>query len=204
MKELHIKHTRLNYDSWQIDHKEYYQTYMETENFTGYLALLKIIKNDHCSVWNWHGREKLRVSATGVRWLMILPPDGRYCIKMMVNPKGKCFLWYIDMCDSIGIDADGTYYINDLFLDLLVHPSGEIVVGDRDELDGALEQKVITEEQYNKALATAQELTEGLLKDIDKFKKYCFARLEDIYEQLDLPKSKSRIHWLERIKSWRK
>lgn len=196
-KELHIKHTRLVYDTWNINQQEYYQTSVENEKYAGYLALLKIVKNDHVSVWSWHGKEKLKVSGKNVRWLMILPKDCNYCIKMMLNPRGKCFLWYIDMIDSVGVDSDGIYYFNDLFLDLLVHPSGEIVVGDRDELDAAYEQKIITKDQYEKAIKTAEELMEGPLKDIQSFKSYCYERLHDLNHELGLKEPNKFLAWIK-------
>jgi hypothetical protein len=90
----------------------------------------------------------------------------------MMDEKGQILVWYIDMIARQGEDADGMPWFDDLYLDLVVYPDGEIFVDDRDELDEALRQKDITQEQYELALRTADELREGLLKDVDAFRKY--------------------------------
>ena len=77
---------------------------------------------------------------------------------------------YIDMIDAQGIDEDSTPYFFDCYLDLIIYPDGNIIVDDRDELDAALSGGDITEEQYNRALQTADKLQSGLLKN---YGEYC-------------------------------
>ena len=64
---------------------------------------------------------------------------------------------------------DAPYFI-DCYLDLIIYPDGNIIVDDRDELDAALSEGDITEEQYNRALQTADKLQNGLLKN---YGEYC-------------------------------
>lgn len=44
---------------------------------------------------------------------------------------------------------DGAPYFDDLYLDLVVYPDGTVIVDDMDELEEALLEKGITQEQFN-------------------------------------------------------
>ena len=87
----------------------------------------------------------------------------------MMNEKDDIILWYIDMIAEQGMDADSIPYFDDLYLDLVVYPTGMIKVDDMDELEEALLRKDITKEQFNLAINTSNKLKNGLLSDIDSF-----------------------------------
>lgn len=70
------------------------------------------------------------------------------------------------------MDIDGVPYFKDLYLDLIVYPDGRILVDDMDELEEALIQKDITQEQFDLAVNTSDMLRNGLLKDINAFIEY--------------------------------
>ena len=59
-----------------------------------------------------------------------------------------------------------------MYLDLVVYPNGEIKVDDMDELEEALRQGDITQEQFDLAINTADELKKGLLKDVRSLVSY--------------------------------
>lgn len=71
-----------------------------------------------------------------------------------------------------GICADGILYFYDLYLDLIVYPSGEIIKDDMEKLEEALRQKDISQKQYDLAVCTAAKLKMGLLQDIDSFVRF--------------------------------
>ncbi len=167
-----MKRCRLSYDEWKcIISKEMSGKRVKTDFFEGYLGLIKILRVSEVQKWKIRG-EELVVCDKGIKWLTILPQHEFYCITAMMDEKGQILVWYIDMIARQGEDADGMPWFDDLYLDLVVYPDGEIFVDDRDELDEALRQKDITQEQYELALRTADELREGLLKDVDAFRKY--------------------------------
>ena len=56
--------------------------------------------------------------------------DDFYCITAMMNSDNDIVVWYIDMIASQGLDTDGILYFDDLYLDLVVYPNGEIMVDD--------------------------------------------------------------------------
>lgn len=69
------------------------------------------------------------------------------------------------------------------YLDLIVYPDGSVVEDDRDELEEAMAQGIISRVQFDLANHTAQDLREGLLADITKLKQYTELCLRTILEQ---------------------
>ena len=63
-------------------------------------------------------------------------------------------------------------------MDLIVYSDGSIKVDDRDELDAAYEDGDISEEQYNRAIYTAETLEQGLLKDYGEYQSFVSDRLK--------------------------
>ncbi len=112
--------------------------------------------------------------------MIIVPETGKYTVTVYMNQEYRPVVWYIDIIDGVGIDEDGMFFVRDLFLDLLVSPEGEIKEDDRDELEGALEQGVITDCQFAQADRTARELRLYLEKDFQEFLGFCGKRLEEI------------------------
>ncbi len=79
--------------------------------------------------------------------------------------KDKNFLyWYFDILDIHYDKVTDTYTLNDLLVDIKVHPDGKVEVLDADELAQALEDGLITQEQAVESL----RILDGLLKMIYK------------------------------------
>ncbi len=77
--------------------------------------------------------------------------------------KDKNFLyWYFDILDIHYDKVTDTYTLNDLLVDIKVHPDGKVEVLDADELAQALEDGLITQEQAVESL----RILDGLLKMI--------------------------------------
>jgi predicted RNA-binding protein associated with RNAse of E/G family len=77
--------------------------------------------------------------------------------------KDKNFLyWYFDILDIHYDKVTDTYTLNDLLVDIKVHPDGKVEVLDADELAQALEDGLITQEQAIESL----RILDGLLKMI--------------------------------------
>nr|WP_314459024.1 DUF402 domain-containing protein [uncultured Clostridium sp.] len=167
-----MKKCRLSYDEWKcIVSKDMYGKKVNTGFFRGYIGLIDIKAVSEKQIWKFNG-EEIVVCDKGLKWLSILPQDGFYCITAMMNERNDILVWYIDMIAKQGIDIDGIPYFNDLYLDLVVYPDGKIMVDDMDELEEALFQNDITQEQFNLAINTSNELITGLLNDVNVFIEY--------------------------------
>lgn len=94
------------------------------------------------------------------------------------------------MIDGQGTDEDGVCFYNDLFLDLIILDSGEIVEDDREELDMALAQGVISKEQYTRVNETALYLKERLRINSNWILDYCQETMIKIEKEISEDKCK--------------
>ena len=69
--------------------------------------------------------------------------------------------WYFDIAREIGKE-NGLPYEDDMYLDVLITDSGEIILLDEDELKEALDKKQITKEEYENAYKEAYQLMDRL------------------------------------------
>lgn len=167
-----MKRCRLSYDEWKcIVSKNITGKRIQEDFFQGYIGLIEINEVSEAQIWKFNG-EDMVVCDKGIKWMSILPRNDFYCITAMMNEKEEILVWYIDMIESQGTDSDGIPYFNDLYLDLVVYPDGTIMVDDMDELEEALLQKDITQEQYDLAVNTCDKLKNGILQDISLFKEF--------------------------------
>lgn len=163
---------RLTYDEWKcILSKERVGRTVNSNSFNGYIGLLIINKVLEPQVWKFN-HEDIIVCDDGFKWLTILPHNEFFCITTVMNEENEIAVWYIDIINSQGYDENGIPYFEDLYLDVVVYPDGEIIVDDMDELEKALQENDITEEQFDLAIKTSMKLKEGLLSDINEFIKY--------------------------------
>ena len=164
-----MKRSKLSYDEWKcIETKKLKGKQVNTDFFKGYIGILEIEKVTEKQIWRFN-YEDIIVCDNGLKWISILPQNDFYCITAMMNENNDILLWYIDMIAEQGIDVDSIPYFDDLYLDLVVYPTGIIKVDDMDELEEALLKKEITEEQFNLAICTSNKLKNGLLNNIDTF-----------------------------------
>ena len=162
-----MKRSKLSYDEWKcIETKKLKGKQVNTDFFKGYIGILEIEKVTEKQIWRFN-YEDIIVCDNGLKWISILPQNDFYCITAMMNENNDILLWYIDMIAEQGIDADSIPYFDDLFLDLVVYPTGIIKVDDMDELEEALSREEITEDQFNLAINTSNKLKNGLLSNID-------------------------------------
>ena len=177
-----MKRKRLSRDLWtRIAAKRVCLARADFPEFRGWACRLDMLAVPEPSVWRRRGAD-VPVCAAGSRWLGLLPQDDFYCVTAMLAPDGEILLWYIDLIAGQGVDPDGTPWFDDLYLDLLVWPDGEVNVDDRDELDAALAEGDITAAQHALALETAARLCGGTLgrpEGLRALTEKCLALFED-------------------------
>lgn len=185
--KLKIKHTRMTFDEWNssIVKKNVYLSEDEEKRY----GLIHIEKVKEKQVWGFLDGRPV-VADDGFQWLVIVPKYKNYVITMYMDQNRKTILWYIDMIDGQGTDEDGVCFYNDLFLDLIILDSGEIVEDDRDELDMALAQGVISKEQYTRVNETALYLKERLRINSNWILDYCQETMIKIEKEISEDKCK--------------
>lgn len=169
-EELIIKHVRMTFDGWNrsILKKRVYLS----EDAENRYSLIYIDRVKEKQVWEFLEGKPV-VADDNFKWLVAAPKYENYVITMYMDQNMKTILWYIDMIDGQGIDEDGVYFYNDMFLDLIVLSSGEIIEDDRDEFERALIMGVISQEQYELVKKTALELKKKVCEDSNWISIYC-------------------------------
>lgn len=105
--------------------------------------------------------ETIRIADAGYAWVQQFPSDAHHAVTSMFDATGQLVQTYVDICLRTGVE-DGRIYWEDLFLDLIVLPSGEVLLVDTDELEAALEQGIISEAEYALAWSEAKRLQKQL------------------------------------------
>ncbi len=129
--------------------RKYSQTYLETKEFKGYITLLNTIKvTEPLSVQ--YGKKLVCIVDDGYMWLQQFPFNKNHSVTTMFDADGNIVQWYIDICLRNGM-KNGIPWMDDLFLDIVVLPSGELIVRDADELEDALSKGIVDKALYDLA-----------------------------------------------------
>lgn len=161
-----MKRTFANRPNWtRIIDKRFKVKYIEQKEFKGYVSIIYANKVKEPLVVN-PGNKKLCIMDDGFAWIQYFPKDCNYALTTMFNDKQEVVQWYFDICDGNKINSSGIPYYDDLYLDVVLLPTGEMILLDEDELQQALEDKDITKDQYELAYREAQMI----MKDIQENK----------------------------------
>ena len=157
-----MKRKFANRPGWKrILQKRYYQTYLKTAEFTGHVALLCLDAVRAPLVVKVYDKPVCIVDS-GYSWLQYFPDNAHYIVTTVFDANSQPVCWYIDVCLSTGVDDDNISWMDDLYLDIAILPSGEVELLDADELEDAYGSGAITEEAYNLALRVARELLDQI------------------------------------------
>ena len=100
-------------------------------------------------------------------------------ILILYNNKKEIIEWYFDIAREIG-NENGCPYEDDLYLDVVVNPNGEILLLDEDELKEAFDRLEVSQETYDMAYNEANNLMEKLKGNKDKLEKFTNRYLKDL------------------------
>ncbi|MBO1511112.1 DUF402 domain-containing protein [Metabacillus bambusae] len=157
--------------------KEYRQLFLDTEGFKGYISLIKI-NSVLEPLYVQYGEKRFCIVDDNYIWLQHFPSEQRYSVTTMFNPKGEVVQWYIDICKQNGIE-NNVPWMDDLFLDIVVLPTGDVIQKDTDELEDALNQGIIDEALYNIAW-----IENNNLKELIKANKFDLMKLTKKHKNL--------------------
>ncbi|WYP27549.1 DUF402 domain-containing protein [Alkalihalobacillus sp. FSL W8-0930] len=129
--------------NWKrVTKKRYTQRYIKSEEFTGTIALIDLQEVTERLVVQYESKEVCIVDS-GFVWLQHFPDNGHHVLTTVFNESSEIVQWYIDICNTKG-NTQGVPWYEDLFLDLVVLPTGEVFQLDHDELEEALQQGMVS------------------------------------------------------------
>lgn len=133
----------------RIFQRKYAQDFLDTEKFKGYITLLHTIKvREPLSVT--YGEKQVCIVDDQYMWLQQFPAEKKHSVTTMFDASGEVVQWYIDICLRNGMEND-IPWIDDLFLDIVLLPTGELFIKDEEELEDALSNGIIDEHLYTLA-----------------------------------------------------
>lgn len=130
--------------------KRFVATAVEEPTFRGYVALLTF---DLVGKPGWlaYAGQRLLIADDGYCWLQYYPQDAHYALTATFDARDEFVYWYIDIVKAHGPGDDGIPWYDDLYLDIIILADGAIHVLDADELDEALSEGKITQEEWQLA-----------------------------------------------------
>ncbi|MBR0491828.1 MAG: GNAT family N-acetyltransferase [Clostridia bacterium] len=105
------------------------------------------------------------------KWLEFYDYSSKVKLTAIYDENSDIIEWYFDIAREIGKD-NGIPYEDDLYLDVVVTPSGDVILLDEDELKQAYDRKELTKEEYENAYKEAEQLINKLKNNKDKLKEY--------------------------------
>lgn len=189
-----MKRKRLDRDlKWGFQYFPYYQERLDSEIYHGLVSLIMLTDGEYY-YWDFPKAGKTAVCGKGMVWLQLFPDSCKRLITAMYLPqnkvvKGELFPYsvsaiYVDVAEGPEYDPDGVAAYIDKYLDVRLTPQGDILIDDRDELDEALKNGELTEEQYNDALAECERIIAQMGTDIEKTEKWCSDILNIMYKRI--------------------
>ena len=151
----------------------------DNTDFVGDIALIKFNKmNKPYMVENL----KLCMANNNYKWLEIYDYNKKYRLTAMYNENNEIIEWYFDIARKIGKD-NGMPYEDDLYLDVVVTPTGDIILLDEDELKKAFDRFEVNESDYDMAYNEAKKLIELLEDNKDKLRVFTDKYLNEMLKE---------------------
>ncbi len=108
---------------------------------------------------------------TGYKWLEFYDYNSKVKLTAMYDENSQIIEWYFDIARRIGKENDIPYE-DDLYLDVVVNPIGEIILLDEDELQVAYDRLEVNKEEYDMAYKQANQLIKKLENNKDKLEEF--------------------------------
>ena len=113
------------------------------------------------------------IADAGYSWLQVAFKGQQFWATMMYDAQGEFLQGYFDITAWNNFDDMENPTFQDMYLDLVLLNNDKIQVLDRDELDEALEKKVITVEQHQQTVKAGEELYQFLQENREEFIRFC-------------------------------
>ena len=147
----------IDLNSWKrVPSKQFKVLYFNEDDFKGYLGYLKMDKVLKPLIYS-SNKFKVCIIDNDYKWLRFLQDDSEYSILCVFDNNDNIVQWYFDVIGGQGV-IKGIPYFDDLYLDVILYPSGYMVEKDQKELKLAYKLKKITEENYKMAHRIANNI----------------------------------------------
>lgn len=166
-----MKRKRADRADWRrVTQRRFTVAYLDGPEFMGYVALLRI-DGVRAPMWDVFFGRGVTVADVGYAWLQHFPTQGHAIVTTMFDAEGRIVQWYVDIVAAHGVGDDGVPWYDDLYLDVVALPTGEVAIVDGDELNAALRSGDIDEDAHEMAWSEALQVREAIrLEQFDLFR----------------------------------
>lgn len=178
---MEIKKRRMAREGWSrlIQRRSAYKAY-DLSGFHGLAGLICMDKVTSPGIKTIPGAQ-VRIIDNGYRWIQAAPKDAHWWLTMMVDARGQIIQFYFDITKQNVLCAEQSYFL-DLFLDIVVLSDGRIILLDRDELDMALNEGVISDDDHRLAIQTADTLMREIPVHMKELEAFSYRLLSELSE----------------------
>ncbi|HAR85030.1 MAG TPA: DUF402 domain-containing protein [Clostridium sp.] len=171
-----MKRRFANKPDWsRVLRKEFKIEFIDNEELRGYISSIHMKEITEPLIIQTKGVDYCIVDKD-YSWIQYFPENKNYVLTVMIDEKHNIIQWYFDISEKYELTEDGIPFYDDLFLDIVVLTTGEVILLDEEELEEALNNEEITEKQYGDAKEQAKELIVWINKNFEKLyeltKKY--------------------------------
>lgn len=99
----------------------------------------------------------LCIQDNNYKWLEFYNYSSKVRLTAIYDENNEIIEWYFDIAKEIGKE-NGIPYEDDMYLDVVLRPNGEIILLDEDELKEALDEQIITKKEFDNAYNVANDL----------------------------------------------
>jgi len=117
----------------------------------------------------------------GYKWLEFYDYNAKIKLTAIYDENSQIIEWYFDIARRIGKENDMPYE-DDLYLDVVVTSTGEIILLDEDELQAAYDRLEVNKEDYDMAYKEANQLMKKLENKKDKLEVFTTKYLQEFKE----------------------
>ncbi|ANE47881.1 hypothetical protein SY83_18055 [Paenibacillus swuensis] len=170
--------------NWRrIVNKSYASVHLNDAEFKGYVTFYKIHQLRE-PLWKEYLQSRLCLADEGYIWLQHFPENERYVVTTMFNSSLQVVQWYIDICKDQGLTDQGVPWFDDLFLDVIILPSGEVLLVDEDELEEAYDHGEITKSDFDTAKVEANKLLDSIKNGSFVYRELAVDHLQRLFGDL--------------------
>lgn len=142
-----------------------YQIMLYLDEDDCYISVKKLIKVDEKFII----ADNLCVMDDGYYVLELVPKGENYAMRLFFDNNRKPLEYYFDICKNNGLDVKTLVpFYDDLYLDITVLDD-KVNILDKDELDQALIEGDITEEDYELTMRVKEQLLEEIKNRSNRF-----------------------------------
>ena len=173
------------YDWKRLTKRTYKELFIEgNPTFKGYVSLLHLKEVSEPLFMNYEGGN-VCIADCGYFWMQHFPEGQHYSVTTVFDSSGRIVQWYIDICKRIGYCPDKGPWMDDLYLDLIVLPSGKVIEKDIDELDVAFKKRMVTASEYELAWTVFDRLKSLLSNGQLNLEKLSRPHFDLLYQSFD-------------------